>query len=698
MSVIQSIRDKGAWIVFGIIALALIAFILQDASIGRGSIFGNKTSVGSVNGDEIDQKDYEARMDLINTMNGGQIPREQLVPNVWNMMVEEKVLHQQYDNLGIKFTSKELNEVLFGANPPQWMQQSFTDPNTGVYDAAKARQQFAEMKKRPNDPQVQQVWDVYIQPTIDQSLRAKYQTLITQAIYIPKWMAEKNETDNNAIANVSYVYTPYTSLPDTGFTVSDDEIRTYMKKNAKEFETKEETRSISYVSFNASPSREDSLAAYRQVYDLKPEFESTSDVKAFLGTKGTEKPYEDAFVTSSNFSGPNSDVIKSLADGQTFGPYVDGTNYTVAKLVGRRTLPDSVKVRHILIKTGEGGVSDSLAKARIDSIQSAINGGANFAALVMQYSDDAGSKEKGGEYEFASSQFPGLSKEFAEVAFYGSKGEKKVVKVDNQAYSGYHYIEVMDQKNIQPAFKVAYLSKPILASQETVSTANSEAQKFAADVKDLKSFEAKAAAQKLSTLTASDIKEIDYNVGALGSSRELVRWVYSNEVGEISEPMEMGDRFIVAVITNINEPGIMSVQSARPMVEHFIRNEKKAKQILNKMKGNSLEAVAQASGMQVQRADSLSFSGFFPNVGNEPKVQGAAFNKNLQNKVSPAIAGATGVFVIRGEGIAAKASLSTDFNATRQSTVSNMKGQVGYRSMDALRKSAKVKDNRRNFY
>ena len=41
MSVIQRIRDKGAWFVFGIIALALLAFILQDGSFRRGNFFSN---------------------------------------------------------------------------------------------------------------------------------------------------------------------------------------------------------------------------------------------------------------------------------------------------------------------------------------------------------------------------------------------------------------------------------------------------------------------------------------------------------------------------------------------------------------------------------------------------------------------------------------------------------------------------------
>ena len=52
------------------------------------------------------------------------------------------------------------------------------------------------------------------------------------------------------------------------------------------------------------------------------------------------------------------------------------------------------------------------------------------------------------------SDFPNLSREFAEVAFYGVAGDKKTVKVDNHSYSGYHYIEVLSQRKFEPAYKI----------------------------------------------------------------------------------------------------------------------------------------------------------------------------------------------------------------------------------------------------
>jgi len=72
MSVIQSIRDRGAWIIFGIIALALIAFILQDG-VGRGGrAFSNTTTIGQVNGQKIERTAFEEKLTVQEKMYASQ--------------------------------------------------------------------------------------------------------------------------------------------------------------------------------------------------------------------------------------------------------------------------------------------------------------------------------------------------------------------------------------------------------------------------------------------------------------------------------------------------------------------------------------------------------------------------------------------------------------------------------------------------
>jgi len=706
MSVIQQIRDKYAAIGIAFIALSLIAFIAMDAFVGRGKGVSNGNgSVGKVNGEKIERTDFEKRINLQQAMYGAQAPqREQLISSTWDQTVDEVVMKQEYEKLGLQITAKELNDVLFGANPPQWLSQQFTDPQTGQYNAAQAKQYFAQMKKQKNNPNLEMFNEAYIMPTISQGLRQKYMALLGESSYVPKWMAEKTLSEQNAVASFSYVSVPYTSVSDSAVKVTDEDVTAYMNKHKELFKQDEATRSVSYVVFNASASKEDSAKTMNQVNNLKGDFANATDPEAFLNKVGSDLPYYNGYTLGSKMQVPNADTIKSLAVGQVFGPYIDGTNYALAKMIDRRSMPDSVKVRHILIKTGEKGqptLADSIGKKRIDSIAAAAQSGADFNMLVTKFSDDQGSKNTKGEYTFSSQQFANLSKEFAETAFYGKVGDKKVVKVDNQAYSGYHYIEVLEQKKVETAYKIAYLAKAIEASQETINTANNLASQFAANSRDLKQFNDNAAKQNLQPLTAPDLKQNDYQVAGLGDSRSFVRWVFENKAGVVSEPYEIGDKYVVAVVTGISDKGLMSVAKARPTAEPLIISEKKAQQIINtKLKGgNNLEQIAQAAGVTVMHADSVSFAQpFIPNIGNEPKIVGVAFNKSIQGKVSEPIAGSTGVFVIQGGNISALPNTNMNVEDLRRQLENQQKQMGGYRSMEALKKAADIKDNRFDFY
>jgi peptidyl-prolyl cis-trans isomerase D len=695
MSVIQRIRDKGAWIIFGIIALALIAFILQDG-VGRGrGGFSNSTTIGKVNGQKIERADFEDMLQMQERMYGAQgAQREQLISGVWNQQVEQAVLGQEFDKLGLQVTTKELGEILFGPNSP--LRQEFTDPKTGVFNVEAARQAFAQLKKSKNTEQVKMIEKVYIDPTIKNQLRQKYQQLLIQASYIPKWMLEKQQADNNAIASMSYVYVPYTTVSDSTVKVSDDEISAYVKKHSNEFTKEEETRNVSYVAFSAAPSSADSAAVLSQVAAAKAEFESTTDAEAFLTKAGTELPFYNGFFSKSRMQQANKDTLVKIPVGQVYGPYLDGGSFVLAKMIGVRQWPDSSKVRHILIstsnpQTGQQIRDDSTAKKLVDSIAAAVKSGADFNALVLKYSDDQGSKDKGGVYDIVQGQ---MVIPFNDFAFDKPAGSKGVVKTD----FGYHYMEVISQKGSAPAYKIAYLSKTINPSSETISAASTAAAQFAVSSKNAKEFNANALKQNLMIMPANDVKPNDYMVQGLGSNRQLVRWIYDHKAGEVSEPVEMGDKYVVAIITSVNKAGLASVAEARPMVEGIIRNEKKAKVIIDsKFKGNTLEALSTSTGSPILRADSLNFSApFIAGVGSEPKVIGAAFNKSLLGKTSGAIAGTTGVFAIKVESTGARVS-NIDLEALKQNLIQANR-MVSYRGLDALRKAANIKDYRSKFY
>ena len=696
MSVIQSIRDRGTWIIFTIIAVALIAFILQDG-VGRGgSSFSNTTTIGQVNGQKLERAVFEEKLAMQEKMYASQgAQRDQLIGSLWNQEVDRLLIEAECAKLGLQVTAKELSDILFSENSP--LKQEFTDPATGLFKVEDAKKAFAQIKKSKNADQIKMINQVYIQPILEQALRNKYSVLLQKSAYVPKWMVEKQATDNNQIANASVVFVPYASIADSTVKVTDNDITAYVKAHASAYKKEEETRSVAYVSFSAIPSSADSASVLNEVLVQKQDFTAASDNGSFLNRVGSDLPYYDGYFSKNRMQQSNKDTLVKIPTGTVYGPYVDGNAYVLAKMVGVKNWPDSSKVRHILIGTvdprsGQQIRPDSLAKKLADSIKYAVAGGADFNALVQKYSDDAGSKEKGGVYDyFAQGQMVGA---FNDFSFDKPKGTKDVVKSE----FGYHYTEVLDQKNFAPAYKIAYLSKTLVASNETVTAASTAASSFVANAKSKKDFEQNALKNNLQILNGVDIKKNDFTITGLGKSRETVRWVYDNKVGAVSEPTEIGDAYVVAIITSIGEKGTMSAAEAKPLVEGLVRNELKAKQIIaSKFKGSTLEDFVKSSGFPAQRVDSLSFaSPFVPGLGAEPKVVGAAFNKSLIGKNTAAIEGTAGVFAVKPESIGAAASMQDPVaisSALLQAVQSNI-----FRGFEAIKKSAKITDNRSTFY
>jgi peptidyl-prolyl cis-trans isomerase D len=477
--------------------------------------------------------------------------------------------------------------------------------------------------------------------------------------------------------------------------VTDDEVASYIKENAASFQVEEASKTINFVGFSAAPTSVDSASVLNAITALKAEFQVAPDPAVFLNKAGSDLPYYNSYISGKSLQIPNKEAIIASGVGNTYGPYVDGKNYTIAKVIGVKQWPDSASVRHILIATaGQNGQivrDDSSAKKLIDSIKSAIAGGVSFDAMVQKYSDDAGSKEKGGKYEmFPQAQMVGP---FNDFSFDNSVGSKGVVKTD----FGYHYIEVLKQTPRSPAYKIAYLSKAILPSGETIGAASAAAAAFASASKDIKSFNQEAVKLNKQTFPASGIKSMDYEIPGIGESRSLVRWVYENDLNTVSEPTEVGDSYYVAIISGEEKAGLASVASAKPQVEGIIRDQKKAIQIKEKLKGNTLEAIAANAKTIVQPADSINFNySMIPGIGNEPKLVGAAFNKAFLNKPSTPIAGNAGVFVISVKSQGAKAA--TQDLASFESDLLNRTRSVIYRTNIGLKKVAKIKDNRMKVY
>ncbi len=723
MSVIQKIRDKYARIAVILISVALIGFILIDYVSGRSrGLFGGGISntIGKVNGTSINaeefrqkvkqQEDYEQQ----NPSQFGKRDLGQIVDAVWSQEVSQTLLNSVVDKLGMEIGAKELNDIMFGTNPPDDIKRLGTDPQTGIYNSAQAIQQINAIKKRGTADDKARL-NEYINQLEIQRLLEKYNSLLANSTNFPKWYLEKQNTDNSLLAKISLVRVPYTDsmFVDSTIKISDAEIADYVQKHKDEFKQKE-SRGIEYVSFSATASAADTAAIKSQINSLKPAFDtiSSGDIQTFLAANGTAIPFFDGYVGKSQMQQQFKDSITGLSKNAVYGPYLDGSNFVLAKMIDIKTLPDSVKCRHILIgttnpQTGQTIMDDSTAHKRADSIAQAIRNGANFDTLETKFSTDLAAHRDKGVMTFSSVDIQGenFAKEFGQfILFDGRPGDKKVVKTS----FGWHYIEILGFIKPEPHFKVAYMAKAIVPSTETDNNANNAATQFAGNSRDLKSFEANyekdLRPKGINKLYANNIDPNAYSIdGISGTDRQFIKNIYSADLGDVLQPERIGDQYVVAVVTEINKEGTQSPAKARLRVEPILRNRKKAEIFKQKLGTiTTLEAAATTMNKTIETIDSLRME---PDQkvsisGHDPKVIGAAFNPANKGKMVPQpIAGVYGLYVERVDSVTATAVENADISMRQKMLYQSTMQAAKYSDpLGALRNAASIKDYRSKFY
>jgi peptidyl-prolyl cis-trans isomerase D len=713
MSIIQTIREKGTVIVISLIGISLVAFILMDSMSSRrgGSLFGggNATSVGVINGEKININTFNDRVKEVQAQypNAGSSQNNQIMESVWNQMVAEKIVDDQFQKLGITFTPEEMSSIMFSDQAPQQLKQAFTNRETGEYDIEQAKQWWAQTKKNQDPQQRNAIISQVIDPMRLNALYTKYTSLIAASMYQPKWLIKEQQEEKSQFAKISYVAVPYSQISDSSVKVTDTDIKNYLQNNKAKYK-QEPGVMLSYVAFSGAANAGDSARIFKSLEDLRPQFAADSNAKFFLGRNSSVIPYSDEYIPQSKIQSVKKDSIIALPKGGVIGPYQDGGNYVLAKKLDSKVLPDSIKCRHILLgtinpQTQQPLMDDSTAHRLADSIALAIRNGANFDSLDAKYSTDEAAKQQNGvmTFDLQTIQSDNFARPFGDFLL-NDKGEtKKVVKTQ----FGWHYIEILEKKDFQPSYQIAYMAKEIAPSDETINNANTEAIKLSGYAKDKKSFNDYVAKNGLKKVDVPiPIKENDYQVGQLQDARPVVKWAFDAKEGQVSEPFSVKEDFVVAIVDKRLKEGLPDVETARPMVEEIIRNNKKADAIKKKLNNPStLEAAAASYNLQVLTTgedSTLTFDAQIINgIGHEPRVAGAAFNKAYQTKVSPAFAGNSGVFVIKVTGIYPKDSvnealqklqLNDELNKNVQSALSE--------SFQELRKTADIEDYRSKFF
>ncbi|SNC77021.1 peptidyl-prolyl cis-trans isomerase D [Hymenobacter gelipurpurascens] len=709
MALINTIREKSGWAV-GAIIIGLLLFMLGgDFLYGRNSIFGgNDRTVGEVAGEKVEYDDFNAALEQAKQgfiAQQGRQPDENamgyLRDQAWNQILYRIAFQKEFDKLGLKVSDEELTDMVQGENPHPSIRQAFTDPQTGQFDRAKVIEYLRNLDKLP--PQTQEAFRNFETNLSPERLAIKYNNLLKQSTYVTSAEAKRFDEAQNTKANLRYLLVPYFAISDSSVKVTDEQIQAYIDKNKGRYKV-EDGRSIEYVTIPVTASVEDSAAVRKTVDELATQF-TTAPNDSLFAKLNSDQPYNGAYLTPADMPEKLRAQLP-LQVGKVYGPYAENGTFSLFKVTGQKAgTQAAARASHILIKPeGTTPEADAAAKAKATDVLNKIKGGADFAAMARQYGTD-GTTATGGDLGWF--QQGRMVPEF-EKAVFGATAAGLLPNLVKTSF-GYHIIKITAPKTTQ-TYQVAAVQKTIQPTDVTRDAAYQKAQQLKGSASDLASFRAAVAKDKsLQKVEAKGLGRGDQAVNNLQGARQLVRWAYGvnpeggaeTKVGNVSEVFEIGDQYVIAVLTGERSKGVADVASVKPEVSALVRNELKAEQIIKKLSASkgTLEQIAQAYGSnaQVKTADNVALgTGMIPGLGSEPVAVGKAFGLKPGQKSAP-FQGEQGVLIVEPVSVQ-KPTTNTDVKAVRQQLAAQRAARVDGLTFEAVKAHANVKDNRTKFF
>ena len=708
MATLQTISNRGGLLVSIVIGLALLAFIVGDALNSGSQIFNSgKNEVGEIAGEGISIIDFQNRVakneEIVKVMNNTAALNEEqqsmLRNNTWQQMVMEKLMEQEYDELGLNVSGDELYDVLLGDNMSPSVRQMFTDPATGTVDKDRARLYIKQVVEDKGLTPQKLYWLNMEEQTLATRKMAKYNDLLMKALYITDEQAKESTEANASKADISYIVKNYSTIDDSAIVVSNSEIKDYYNKNQKKFE-QEESRKIVYVNFDIEPSGEDYVETEKAVKELVDEFTETNDPIDFVSLSSSDTKADRNYYKKEEIT--NDSLANYLLNNRAavYGPYLENNAYKISRIASVKMLPDSVRARHILIVPE----NNDYQKAQIvaDSLAKLLRKGANFEQLAKENSKDENSAVNGGDLGWFNQK--AMVQPFSDSVFFAKKNDIKVVLTQY----GAHVVQVTDMAKPVEKFQIATIEKEVTPSAKTTNKIYNDARTFATNISSTEDFNKKVEESGLTKRIAS-VDKNEKTVAGMDNARDMIRRIYmAEEPGVVTTTdgsiiFENGNKYTIAVLTEIDEEGIAPINNVASNIKRILIQKKKAEQLKKELadiqnNSESLLSVAQKAGLEVKEATDITFNSFqIPGAGIEPKVI-AASSILEQGKISAPIEGNQGVYIIMVNNRTSEEITPEMIQQTKEAMKQANMYRANYQSFQTILKNGEVKDERYKFY
>lgn len=715
MAALGKIRSKGA-ILVGAISLALVAFLAGDAARSCEGMKGeSRQQIGEILGKKISVQDYQKLIDEYQSAIKFTMQRDNLTDQelkqvedqVWQQLVSNRVIEADAEKVGLTVTEKEIQNVLNEGTNPMLVQTPFVNQQTGRFDVNALKQFFdsynkAKAAKSPQVEQMQPIYDYWL--FVEKNLRAqllgqKYQALLASCVLSNKAEAKMAFKDNNEESQIQLASLAYSTVKDADVKVTDDDLKAKYAELKPAFRQNVETRDIKFVDFQIKASAADRSQVVKEMNDFQKQLASAADPAAVVSKSGSEIPYLGLPVSNKAYQQyPDiASKIDSLSVGTT-GVVENAQDNTlnIIRVLSKAQLADSIQFRQINI----AAATPDEARAKADSIQKALAGGADFDALAKRYGQ-TGEKVwfTGQQYEMA----PSMSQD--NRTFINALLNGEVNATQNLALTqGNIILQILDKKAFTTKTTAAVIKKVVDFSKATRSNAYNKFSEFVAKSSTVADLEKNAPKSGYQVQSLNDISTAEHYVGGIPGTRDALKWLFEAKQGEVSPLYECGnnDHLLVIALTAVHPQGYRSWDDAqvKEILKREVIKDKKAEKLMAKLKGVNSIAAAQAKGAKVSSVNQITFAApaFVQATGSvEPALSGAVAGTAAGKFSKAPVKGNAGVYVFQVVKKSMRAGSKYDETLVMQQAAQANMQLVGNFMQDLILK-AKVVDNRYLFF
>jgi peptidyl-prolyl cis-trans isomerase D len=356
-----------------VVAITFFAWLVLDLSgITGGTGLLTNTSVGKVNGQSIDARTYQTIVQQSINARQQQTPGnlgledyEQVRNQVWDQIVQSRVLEAEYRRRGITVSEDEVVQAI--RNSPLAEFQNVPEFQTdSQFDLAKYQRWLTSSIAQQYLPSLEAQYREELQ-------RAKLLRVVTADVYLSDaalWERYRDENETVKIGLTAVV--PRNVVADSAIKVTSDEVAAYYKANQDEFK-RPRTAYLSYVALPRATTAADTAATRARADSVRQEIvggapfaelatrESADSASAAKGgdlgewTKGAMDPTFD----SAAFALP----LKTLSK-----PVLSQFGFHLIEITSRKG--NKAKGRHILFPIEVTGSHRDRLDAQADSLES----------------------------------------------------------------------------------------------------------------------------------------------------------------------------------------------------------------------------------------------------------------------------------------------------------------------------------------